>query len=199
MKTNINLYHASCQPQKIHFNFSQLVLLLVACIVFSALAALATIEFSEHNESERINAQSELLKLQNDFTMLLAAEKKSNAAEQSVKVKKELLKRILDKEALLTSINEIDLTEQVSFPELMLGLSESNTDKLLLTKFSILNHKLNIQGQAKQGELIPQWLARMQTSPKLKAVTFDNIKIIKQNGAFLFQVNNINSINQGVR
>ena len=199
MKTNINLYHASCQTQKMHFNFSQLIMLLVACVIFSALAAFATIELSKSNESKRINAQSELLTLQNEFTSLLETEAKRNATEQKTKVKKALLQNIADKQYLLVSVNELDLKEGLNFPDLMLGLSETNTDKLTLTRFSILNNKLNLQGQAKQGELIPQWLARMQTFPELKAVTFDNIQIIKQNGTFLFQVNNINSVNQGVR
>ena len=130
---------------------------------------------------------------------MLETEAKRNATEQKTKVKKALLQNIADKQYLLVSVNELDLKEGLNFPDLMLGLSETNTDKLTLTRFSILNNKLNLQGQAKQGELIPQWLARMQTSPELKAVTFDNIQIIKQNGTFLFQVNNINSVNQGVR
>lgn len=199
MKTSLNLYHVSCQPQKTHFNFSQLMLLLVACIIFSALAAFVTIELAKNSESKKITAQNELLTLQNEFKNLLEIEANSNAAEQSAKIKKALLQSITDKQSLLTRLNALELKEELNFPGLMLGLSETNTDKLTLTRFSIMNHKLNIEGQAKQGELIPQWLARMQTSPELKAVTFDNIQIIKQNGTFLFQVNNINSITQEVR
>lgn len=199
MKTSINLYHASCQPQKLYFSLSQLVILLVACVVFSGLAAFTTIEVSKNSEAKKISAQSELLRLQSEFTTLLDEETKRNAAEQNTKVKKELLQSIADKQHLLTSLEALDLAEGLSFPDVMLGLSATNSDKLTLTRFSILNNKLNIQGQAKQGELIPQWLARMQTSPELKAVAFDHIQIIKQNGTFLFQVNNINSVNQGVR
>jgi len=199
MKTSINLYHASCQPQKLYFSLSQLVILLMACVVFSGLAAFTTIEVSKNSEAKKISAQSELLRLQSEFTTLLDEETKRNAAEQNTKVKKELLQSIADKQHLLTSLEALDLAEGLSFPDVMLGLSVTNSDKLTLTRFSILNNKLNIQGQAKQGELIPQWLARMQTSPELKAVAFDHIQIIKQNGTFLFQVNNINSVNQGVR
>lgn len=199
MKTSINLYHASCQPQKLYFSLSQLVILLMACVVFSGLAAFTTIEVSKNSEAKKISAQSELLRLQSEFTTLLDEETKRNAAEQNTKVKKELLQSIADKQHLLTSLEALDLAEGLSFPDVMLGLSATNSDKLTLTRFSILNNKLNIQGQAKQGELIPQWLARMQTSPELKAVAFDHIQIIKQNGTFLFQVNNINSVNQGVR
>ncbi|TEW51671.1 PilN domain-containing protein [Psychromonas algicola] len=199
MKTSINLYHASCQPQKLYFSLSQLVILLMACVVFSGLAAFTTIEVSKNSEAKKISAQSELLRLQSEFTTLLDEETKRNAAEQNTKVKKELLQSLADKQHLLTSLEALDLAEGLSFPDVMLGLSATNSDKLMLTGFSILNNKLNIQGQAKQGELIPQWLARMQTSPELKAVAFDHIQIIKQNGTFLFQVNNINSVNQGVR
>ena len=199
MKTNINLYHACCQPQKMHFNFSQLIILFVACIVFSVFAAFATIEFANNSESQEINAQGELLILQNKFTSLLETETKSSAAEKNKKIKNELLQGIDNKEKLLIGLNTLKLKEGLNFPGLMLGLSETNIDKLTLTRFSIFNHKLSIQGQAKQGELIPQWLARMQMSPELKAVTFDNIKIIKQNQTFLFQVNTINSTNQGSR
>ena len=115
MKTNINLYHASCQTQKMHFNFSQLIMLLVACVIFSALAAFATIELSKSNESKRINAQSELLTLQNEFTSLLETEAKRNATEQKTKVKKALLQNIADKQNLLASLNELDLKEGLIF------------------------------------------------------------------------------------
>jgi len=199
MKTNINLYHASCQPQKTHFSFSQLIILLVACIAFSVLAAFTTIELAKQGEIDKVSAESELLRLQNAFAILLDEETKNNAVEETTKAKKLLLQHIADKQRLLTSLKELDLEEGVGFPELISGLSETNTDQLTLTRISILNNKLSIQGQAKQGELIPQWLTRMQASPALKTVSFDNIQIIKQNGTFLFQVNNLNSINQGVR
>jgi len=199
MKTSLNLYHVSCQPQKTHFNFSQLMLLLVACLIFSALAAFVTIELANNSESKKITAQNELLNLQGEFTNLIEAETNSHEIAENTKIKKALLQHIADKQHLLTSLSALKLNEGLNFPDLMQGLSETNTDKLTLTRFSILNHKLNIQGQAKQGELIPQWLLRMQSAPELKAVTFDHIQIIKQNQRFLFQVNNINSTNQGVR
>jgi len=199
MKTSLNLYHVSCQPQKTHFNFSQLMLLLVACLIFSALAAFVTIELANNSESKKITAQNELLNLQGEFTNMIEAETNSHEIAENTKIKKALLQHIADKQHLLTSLSALKLNEGLNFPDLMQGLSETNTDKLTLTRFSILNHKLNIQGQAKQGELIPQWLLRMQSAPELKAVTFDHIQIIKQNQRFLFQVNNINSTNQGVR
>ena len=199
MKTSLNLYHVSCQPQKTHFNFSQLMLLLVACLIFSALAAFVTIELANNSESKKITAQNELLNLQGEFTNLIEAQANSHEIAENTKIKKALLQHIADKQHLLTSLSALKLNEGLNFPDLMQGLSETNTDKLTLTRFSILNHKLNIQGQAKQGELIPQWLLRMQSAPELKAVTFDHIQIIKQNQRFLFQVNNINSTNQGVR
>ena len=199
MKTSLNLYHVSCQPQKTHFNFSQLMLLLLACLLFSVLATFVTIKLANNSESKKIIAQGELLNLQGEFNNLIEVEAYSSVIGKNTKIKKTLLQSITDKRNLLTSLNALKLNEGLNFPDLMQGLSESNTDKLTLTRFSILNHKLSIQGQAKQKELIPQWLLRMQSAPELKAVTFDHIEIIKQNQRFLFQVNNINSTNQGVR
>jgi len=199
MKTNINLYHTSCQAKTLHFSLSQLVMLTVASVVFSALAFFATNEFINKYNADKVIAQSELLRLQDEFTALIEAEAKTNAADLHLKLKEQLLQSIAVRQHLLTSLTVLDFEAELNFPDLMLGLSDTNTDKLTISRFSILHNKLNLQGQAKQGELIPQWLSRMQQSPELKTVSFDHIHISKQKNTFFFQVNNINSVTQGVR
>ena len=189
MKTHVNLYQASCQPQKTHFNFKQLLLMLLIATGLSIVLTLSSLEVTKRGAIQIIEAENTLLTLENQFTSLVESNLSEPPKQEHNKKRKALLDEIAKKQGLLAHLNDIDLSEKITFPEVMLGIANSNKDYVSLTQLKMTNNKLSVQGKATKSALIPQWLMSMNKTPELASMAFNNIDISQQSGGFIFHLN----------
>jgi len=189
MKTHVNLYQASCQPQKTHFNFKQLLLMLLIGAGLSIVITLSSLEVIKRGAIRVIEAENTLLTLENQFTSLVENNLNEHPKQEHNKKRKALLDEIAKKQGLLAHLNDIDLTEKIPFPDVMLGITRSNKDYVSLTQLKMTSHKLSVKGKATKSALIPQWLMSMKKTPELAGMAFNNIDISQQSGGFIFHLN----------
>lgn len=191
MKKTLNLYHASCQPEKLNFNFMQLIIVFVVCILLVGLAQTLLINRASNMEEKEIIALNKLLALQDELSTLVIKVQANRAPENKVNEKNQLIMEVAAKRGLLSNLNQIDLGLLVSFSELMLGLAKADTEQVSITTFYISNGKLDIQGNASQSNSVPIWLSSIQTTTELHFVSFSAVNIIEQENNFLFQLSNV--------
>ena len=191
MKTNINLYHASCQPKKLKCSFVQLGVLCFFCLL--SLACLKGLLVYQANVmQEKQQAASNTLDSLHKELALLVVQLQANAPPlDKVIDKNQLNAEVAAKQTLLSNLNQIDLGLVVSFSELMRGLSKVDLDQVSIEQFSIVDGKLNIQGKAKYSDSVPLWLTRTQKLQELQKLAFEGVEITQQDGVFLFQLNNV--------
>jgi hypothetical protein len=190
MKKTLNLYHKSCQPEQIYFSFHHFLVLFLVCLLFASTTFSLVVDNTKKNAFEKESARNELLVLQDRLASLTALEKENKSLQEKVEVKNELLEELRATQLLLTNLNQIELGEMVSFPELMYGLAKVNMAQINLLRFSFIHEKLNVEGTATESRYVPLWLNQVYATPELKAVSFDTIKVTAQKGGFLFQVKN---------
>lgn len=197
MKQSINLYPPSCQPQKIKFNFIQLMLLVIACLAFTAVVE----GFIIHQEGkiaakqQVVTEQSTLLQKQlADAVVQLQAKR---PPQGKVQTKQKLVEEVASKQRLLRNLQQIDLGLVVSFSELMLGLSKADIEQVSIAKFAINNGKLSIAGNALHSDSVPMWLTQLQTTSELKEVAFTGVEIVEDKHRFKFQLSNIDLDKKG--
>lgn len=191
MKKNLNLYHQSCQPKKIIFNFSQLTIVLVACILLTGLIQTLLIHRASSMEDNKAMAAEKLLVLQDNLSMLVVKMQANRAPQSKVYEKEKLTREVAAKRHLLSNLEQIDLGLVVSFSELMLGLSKADIEQVSINKFSIRNGKLNIEGKASKSDSVPLWLTNIQSTTELHAVSFRAVNITEKENAFLFKLTNV--------
>ncbi|MDA7745861.1 PilN domain-containing protein [Psychromonas sp.] len=191
MKKSLNLYHASCQPEKIKFNFSQIIVLFIACVLLIGITQSWVIHRSSVLEDNQLMAEEELINLQNELSALVIKMQANRAPEEKVEEKVRLEFEVSVKQRLLSNLNQIDLGLEVSFSQLLLGLSKADVKDVSISRFSIKDGKLDIQGQALHSDSVPHWLTNIQSTTELDAVSFTSVDISQQDKIFLFQLSNI--------
>lgn len=197
MKQSINLYPASCQPQKIKFNFMQLMLLIIACLLSIAIVESIII----HQENKVVQQQQQVAQqssqLQQQLAGLVVQLQANRPPQSKVLALQKLRDEVASKQRLLGNLQQIDLGFLVSFSQLMRGLSKADIDQVSINQFVINNGKLAIRGDALQSDSVPRWLTQVQATSELKAVAFTGVEIVKNKNRFKFQLSNIDLDKKG--
>jgi len=188
MKIRLNLYHLNCQPEKIKFSFKQLVILSVGLLLLFIAALTIRHYYSYGNEMKIAASKGELQRLEKKLSVLIAKEESNSSLHDKVLYKNRLLNDVRSKNRLLDILSEVDLQGNLNFSELMYGLAQVNMDDIKLLKFQFIDNHLNVEGQASFVNSLPMWLSAFQSTPELRAISFDVIHIVEQNGKFHFQL-----------
>ena len=190
IKTQVNLYQASCYPKREKATFSQFLGLLGVCLLASLVSY-----FGVNNQMQ--SAQERLLKqrasIENQQLVLsdLVVElQKKRAPDEKLRWFSQLQNEVSAKQRLLATLAGIDIKETVSFSQLMRGLSYADMPDLTINQFSMVAGSLNISGDAKQSDSLPLWLSNIQLTEELSSVAFSAMSIKKQKGYFTFQLTN---------
>jgi len=189
MKTSLNLYPTSCHPKKVHLNFKQLMMLLLIGIGLSMAITLLLHMALKRDNNHLIDANSDLLRLEKQFSSLVASPSNRHPKSYQNKQIQALEHDISQKQHLLAHLGEIDLSEKLSFPKVMAGIADANKDGVTLTQLNIIDDQLSFQGTAVKSTFIPRWLMALEQRPELAGISFNHIDIHEVNGAFIFQLN----------
>lgn len=192
MKKSVNLYHASCKPEKKVYSFAQLVLLIIPCVIGVVALLAMTMHEADLMNKTTVAATTKSSMLSDELSALQVQLQARKAPEAKVRVKDALSKEVAAKQRLLNNLNNIDLGLIVNFSELMLGLSKANVEPVSITEFSIYGGKLNIYGEARLSDSVPLWLTKIQGTDELGDVTFSGVDIYgkEDKDEFLFQLSN---------
>lgn len=197
MKQTINLYPASCQPQKIKFNFMQLMLLVIVCLLSIAVVESLII----HQENKLAEQQQQLAEQSNQLQQQLAdmvVQLQANRPPQSKVLEQQKLNdEVASKQRLLGNLQQIDLGLVVSFSQLMRGLSKADIEQVSINQFVINNGKLAIRGNALHSDSVPKWLTQVQATKELQAVAFTGVQIVEDKQRFKFQLSNVDLDKKG--
>ena len=191
MKNNVNLYHVSCRPEKLTFSFVQLMMLFVACLLLIAAVEVVVVQRDNSMVAKKEEARKTIATMQSELSALVVQLQANRAPSAKVLEKQQLTAEIATKRRLLNNLNNVDLGLVVSFSELMFGLSQADIDQVSISKFSINNGKLTIDGKAMYSDSVPLWLTHVQATTELKDVSFTGVNITEQDNLFLFQLSHV--------
>jgi hypothetical protein len=190
MKKQVNLYQPSCYPKREKGTFPQFLAVFVVCFSLSLL----TYFFSAY-QTQSIKEKLANHKVSNDQKQLVLSElvvelQKKRAPDEKLRLHSRLQNEVTAKQRILASIASIDVEDLVSFSALMRGLSYANMEDLSINHFTMKEGILNIRGDAKHSDSVPLWLANLQVTDELSAVSFKAISIEEVNGFFSFKLTN---------
>ena len=193
MKKHINLYQASCYPQREKGTFIQFVALVGGCLLFVFFLMFFlnkqlsdTQNIAEQHKRLLINKEAELSELVLEL-------KKNRVPNKKVNELSNLQNEVTAKKNLLASLAGIELGMSVNFSELMRGLSLADMSAITIQAFSIIDGHLNISGEAKYSDSVALWLKKVQKTEELSSVSFDQLSIIGSDdtNVFTFKLSNL--------
>lgn len=190
MKKQLNLYHASCYPQREKATLTQLLSLLVICLGASLLSYFVVNQQTRALNKSVLVQKIQLTDNQLQLSALVVELQKNRAPEDKLRQHARLQTEIKAKQRLLSSLAGIDLQEQLSFSALMRGLSYADMPDLTINHFSMVEGILNIEGDAKQSDSVPLWLSNIQVTAELSSVAFKALSISEKSGFFTFELTN---------
>ena len=189
MKKQINLYQPSCYPKREKATFKQFIFFTAACLIIAATAQLFMNRQLQQTQQQELQQKDVIDNKQKQLMALVSELQKNRAPESKIREQRTLQDEIAAKQRLLASLGEIEF-EVVSFSQLMKGLSLASINSISIDHFSIIDGRLNIAGQAKKGDSVPLWLAKIQTTPELADIAFEQLTISESDNGFLFQLSN---------
>lgn len=189
MKNKINLYQPSCYPKREKVTFKQFAVFASVCLLWLISTPFFANQGVDSAKQKMQSQESKLVAKQEQLNLLVIELKKNRAPDSKVREQLALQKDIQAKQQLMVTLSEIDI-EIISFSELMKGLSMATTDAISINKFSIIDGRLNIAGYAKQGDSVPLWLSKVQTTDELMHIAFEQINISEDKQGFTFSLTN---------
>ena len=186
MKTNINLYQASCYLQKPKASWDQMLL----CLSFS-IVCMIFLKFYLDNKSDQLQQSSQEIKFlivtkQEDLSSLSIKLVKQQMPIQKVQEVLELEKQI----EFYQNISQNRSLEHKNYSIVMNELFLSKTDSINIKNFVIRNGKLDISGNALNSNSVPLWLLNMQSKKLLSEHSFDNFTLSGSDGHFRLNLQN---------
>lgn len=201
MKNKINLYQPSCYPKREKVTFRQFFIFACVCLLWLILTPFFANQGVD-NAKQALKAQEAQLASQQDELNILVVElQKNRAPDSKVREQLALQTEIEAKRMLLASLGEIEI-EVIRFSDLMKGLSLAKTEDISIENFSMVDGRLNIAGFAKQGDSVPLWLSKIQTTDELMHVAFEQLNISENSQGFTFLLSNKtekNDIHKGMK
>lgn len=190
MKKKINLYQPSCYPKREKATFAQFSLLLLICLSLSVVSYFIVSHQSQSLADKLLAHQKSVSGQQIELSDLVVELQQKRAPDDKLRLHSALEDEIKAKQRLLASIAGMDVTELVSFSELMRGLSYAYKSDLSINHFSMVSGVLNIAGDAKHSNSVPLWLSNIQVTKELSAVAFKSLSIEEEKGFFTFKLTN---------
>lgn len=186
MSQQINLLNASLIKQKDFLNPNTIVITLGILLVFM----LGYFGYAQKQLSvltvQRSQAAQELLATQaalQQATLLHTPHTMNKALVDQVT---QLEQKEAMQQHILQTVNQSSATPEKGYAALMRAFAKQSLDGLWLTSFSIdsTSEQLNISGRTLQGDLVPEYIARLSNEPALRGKLFSalNMNLPKTSG-----------------
>lgn len=179
MKTRINLYAAELQPrlQVLTLTFVLTIWVILALImgsVFYVQSAhqdrqqqkLATLEQQNQQQEDLLLSQQEQLSARKDDPSLVQSIEQN---QHDIALKQRVLAHLAGQESLKSN----------GFSDLMLGLAEHHQSGLWLTRVSLDEKKVRIEGSAADSVTIPIWVSKLGQTRHFSGQEFSTTKLFR--------------------
>lgn len=179
MKTRINLYTAEFQPrlQVLTLSFVLIIWLILSVIM----GAVYYFEVAKQDEQQQKLTIVEQQNLQQEELLLALQEQLSARKDDPLLVQAiEQNQRDIElKQRVLTHLAGQESLKSNGFSDLMLGLAAHHQSGLWLTRVSLDDKKVSIEGSAADSVTIPQWVSKLGQTRHFSGQEFSTTKLFR--------------------
>ncbi|MGQ8366076.1 PilN domain-containing protein [Glaciecola sp. 1036] len=188
MKHQINLYHQEFRPHFEIFNAAHLTFVTLICALLIAIAYAGF--------SYQLNGQKDQLKATQARYSEVEQEIAGLSTQLAQRTGSPLLKAKLDRftqdltqhQLLVNKIQSISDLKNKSFSELFDAFSNSYTNDLWLTSFSVLENDLTIKGQLSNPSALPNWISKLSNTGFFKGQEFADAIVQRTDDILMFRL-----------
>ncbi|QXO17119.1 MULTISPECIES: PilN domain-containing protein [Gammaproteobacteria] len=173
----VNFYQQQLKPQKDHFTLANV------CLAWGGVAlimlAVAVVYHFRLSALDQQVAEAKALAAQRDkqiSTLKQQVAQHQPSAEKLAAVAR-LKKEIDAKQESLAAINQFDHSQQVGYSGVMNALAKLARRDISLRQIDMTPQRFDIEGLARDAEVVPSWIAEFQSELHLTGRSFDRLVI----------------------